>query len=140
MPYTELREAAQQALEALENAGEAVYAHGGIAAVGSLNSAAQNLRAALMSVPDGAEPQEPVAFCAPSEPNARHAFSWPGIDRQHSHTAPLYTAPQPRRRLTLEEIDRALDIAGVPELPAGYESVEIAIARAVEAAVWGEAK
>ena len=42
-----LRQAAQQALEALENAGEAVYAYGGIAAVGSLNTAAQALRAAL---------------------------------------------------------------------------------------------
>jgi hypothetical protein len=41
------REAMKQALEALENAGEAVYARGGIAAVGSLNIAAQALRQAL---------------------------------------------------------------------------------------------
>ena len=41
------REAMQMALEALENAGEAVYARGGIAAVGSLNIAAKALRQAL---------------------------------------------------------------------------------------------
>ena len=41
--------------------------------------------------------------------------------------------PQPRRdvELTDEEIDRALDAANVPELPDGYESVELEIARAV---------
>ena len=46
---------------------------------------------------------------------------------------PLYTAPQPHREVefTDEEIDRALDAANVPELPDGYESVELEIARAV---------
>lgn len=44
--------------------------------------------------------------------------------------------PQPRREveLTDEDIDRALDAANVPELPAGYESVELEIARVVIAA------
>ncbi len=50
------REAMQLAFEALENAGEAVYARGGIAAVGSLNIAAQALRKALETE------QEPVAW------------------------------------------------------------------------------
>ena len=35
--------------------------------------------------------------------------------------------------LTDEEVDRALDAAKVPELPGGYESVELEIARAIEA-------
>lgn len=47
---------------------------------------------------------EPVAFCDPSEPNARYAFSWPGTDRQHSQTVPLYTAPQPAK---MEPLTRA---------------------------------
>ena len=50
------REAMALALEALENAGEAVYARGGIAAVGSLNVAAQALRKTLE------EKREPVCW------------------------------------------------------------------------------
>ena len=49
------------------------------------------------------------------------------------YTVPLYAAPQPCREveLTDEEIACALDAANVPELPDGYESVELEIARAV---------
>ena len=47
-----------------------------------------------------------------------------------------YTSPPAQRTwvgLTDEEIDRALDAAKVPELPGGYESIELEIARAIEA-------
>ena len=48
-----------------------------------------------------------------------------------------FIPPQPAQRtwveLTDEEVDRALDAAKVPELPGGYESVELEIARAIEA-------
>lgn len=60
-------------------------------------------------------------------------------------STPLYAAPLAKqdthathvvrtKDLTDEEIDRALDAANVPELPAGYESIELEIARAVIAA------
>jgi hypothetical protein len=55
-----------------------------------------------------------------------------------NYTVPLYAAPQPRRRLTDEEIDRALQDANVPELPHGYESLELEIARAIEDAIWSK--
>jgi hypothetical protein len=44
-----------------------------------------------------------------------------------------YGPQRPWQGLTDEEIDRALDAAKVPELPGGYESVELEIARAIEA-------
>ena len=92
-----LRQAAQQALEALENAGEAVYAHGGIAAVGSLNTAAQALRAAL------AEPeQEPVASLMTHIQSGDQKVVWndDGFNRAFWHETPLYTAPTPRKPQT----------------------------------------
>lgn len=50
------------------------------------------------------------------------------------HKGLKYAAPIRTKDLTDEEIDRALDAANVPELPAGYESIELEIARAVIAA------
>jgi hypothetical protein len=44
-----------------------------------------------------------------------------------------YGPQRPWQGLTDEEVDRALDAAKVPELPGGYESVELEIARAIEA-------
>jgi hypothetical protein len=88
------KEAMQMALEALENAGEAVYARGGIAAVGSLNIAAQALRQALKT--------EPFEYWNAVE-------GWVKIDEMREHfdsvgcgtiyksagdgRSPLYTAP-----------------------------------------------
>ena len=95
-----LRQAAQQALEALENAGEAVYAYGGIAAVGSLNTAAQALRAAL------AEPEQPVAWMYPHQLKEVSEYGRGGLGvRAYSgpsspNLVPVYTAPTPN---TLEE-------------------------------------
>ena len=45
----------------------------------------------------------------------------------------LFTPQRTWVGLTDEEVDRALDAAKVPELPGGYESVELEIARAIEA-------
>ena len=42
--------------------------------------------------------------------------------------------PPSRKPLTDEEIDRALDAAGVGEFPSGYEYLDYEIARAVERA------
>ena len=101
------KEAMQMALEALENAGEAVYARGGIAAVGSLNIAAQALRQALET--------EPFEYWTAVE-------GWVKIDEVREHfdsvgcgtiyksagdgRSPLYTAPQKKEwvGLTDEEI------------------------------------
>lgn len=46
----------------------------------------------------------------------------------------IYAAPVRTKDLTDDEIERALDAAKVPELPDGYKSVDLEIARAVIAA------
>lgn len=51
--------------------------------------------------------KEPVAFCDPSDPNARTAFSWPGFDRQPHHTATLHTTPPQRKPQFKEFIEWA---------------------------------
>jgi hypothetical protein len=94
----------QLALEALENAGEAVYARGGIAAVGSLNIAAQALRQALET--------EPFEYWTAVE-------GWVKIDEVREHfdsvgcgtiyksagegRSPLYTAPPKREWVGLTD-------------------------------------
>lgn len=120
-----LREAAQQALDYMKSVGQTDMYAEEWAIVG-------NLEAAL------AEQQEPVAWGMPRSDGAIIDCISP---EEHAHlegdyTVPLYAAPQPRREveLTDEEIDRALDAANVPELPDGYKSVELEIARAVIAA------
>ena len=100
------KEAMQMALEALENAGEAVYARGGIAAVGSLNIAAQALRQALDTE------QEPVAWRFRSGTWFNREVHWRYIDTLDGAEGlrglqPLYTAP-PKREwvgLTLNEAE-----------------------------------
>ena len=82
-----LRQAAQQALEAIKKAMPYASIN-----VDMLADAAAALRAAL------AEPeQEPVAWMCPDDPDRRTAFSWPGTDRHSYFTVPLYTAPTPRK-------------------------------------------
>jgi hypothetical protein len=49
------------------------------------------------------------------------------------YTVPLYAAPQPRRRLTDQEIDELFEDG------LGFENARV-IARAIEAAVWGDGK
>jgi hypothetical protein len=100
------KEAMQMALEALENAGEAVYARGGIAAVGSLNIAAQALRQALDTE------QEPVAWRFRSGTWFNREVHWRYIDTLDGAEGlrglqPLYTTP-PKREwvgLTLNEAE-----------------------------------
>ena len=79
--------------------------------------------------------QEPVGRLE-SDPDEGHVFV-PRIDGDWSMLGEdLYTSPPAQRTwvsLTDEEVDRALDAAKVPELPGGYESVELEIARAIEA-------
>ena len=41
--------------------------------------------------------QDPVAFCNPSDPISAEAFSWPGTERNPSHTTPLCTPPAAQR-------------------------------------------
>ena len=81
----------RQALEALENAW--LDASMGKGDVARHTEAIAALRQAIADAEQPAQ-QEPVAFCEPSDPDARTAFSWPGLDRQTRHTLSLYTAPQ----------------------------------------------
>jgi hypothetical protein len=56
------------------------------------------------------------------------------------YTVPLYAAPQPRKRLTDEEI---LDVISVARGAGGRISTDaqlFCLARAIEAAVWGDGK
>ena len=91
----------------------------------ALNEAIEDLIVALNADKEQPAEQEPYAWMAVGGTIWRHKTTEDDV--------PLYTAPQPRREveLTDEEIDRALDAANVPELPAGYKSVELEIARAV---------
>ena len=75
--------------------------------------------------------QEPVAWMHTNA--VGHTYFRKHAQGTAFKPVPLYTAPQPRREveLTDEEIACALDAANVPELPDGYESVELEIARAV---------
>ena len=96
------KEAMQMALEALENAGEAVYARGGIAAVGSLNIAAQALRQALDTE------QEPVAWRFRSGTWFNREVQWRYIDTLDGAEGlrglqPLYTAPPKKQWVGLTD-------------------------------------
>jgi hypothetical protein len=72
-----------------------------------------------MPRPDGA-----IIDCITPEEHAR----MPG-----QYTVPLYAAPQPRRRLTDQEIEDVFFDMGQ------FAKVDLkAFARAIEAAVWGE--
>jgi hypothetical protein len=71
-----------------------------------------------MPRPDGT-----IIDCITPEEHARE----PG-----QYTVPLYAAPQPRRRLTDEEISDLAMRSGA------YDEQLLAFARAIEAAVWGE--
>jgi hypothetical protein len=104
------REAMQMALEALENAGEAVYARGGIAAVGSLNIAAQALRKALVDADDTSQKRVDGKAKREQEPAAwMHNFIEGNvithipadIGRHPERWTPLYTAPPKREWVEL---------------------------------------
>ena len=108
---TNLREAAQMALDWADNNGEAVFAVGGWDAVRLLNKWAQPLRAAL------ATEQEPYCYTWDkwiSGGNWQAQYGWEpycgGKRPAHSTEAkPLYTAPPQRKfiGLTDEEIEDA---------------------------------
>jgi hypothetical protein len=54
-------------------------------------------------------------------------------------TLPIYdTAPQPRRRLTDQEICELADATPVDEISCHADTWHIRFGRAIEAAVWGE--
>ena len=114
-----LRQAAQQALEAMENAGEAVYAYGGIAAVGSLNTAAQALRAAL------AEPQTTHwEGCEAVHPECRkpEQKAWFTIPEANEWAAKL---PQPEHEVkNLSNYEFKTYKTGGAELEAGFYSTD----------------
>jgi hypothetical protein len=81
--------------------------------------------------------QEPVVLPCCGFTDAR-AVMWNFYNKvvQCHNCGQVYTSPPAQRTwvsLTDEEVDRALDAAKVPELPGGYESVELEIARAIEA-------
>jgi hypothetical protein len=86
---------------------------------------------------DATEKVEPVAWFY--EERGRRWVTDDLLDAQHSNDGvitPLYTVPQPRKRLDVHEI---LDL--MPEgVPARYDGELIAFFRAIEAAVWGETK
>jgi hypothetical protein len=92
------KEAMQMALEALENAGEAVYARGGIAAVGSLNIAAQALRQALETE------QEPVAWMFVNEDGECEQIEYGPVFDDPGVT-PLYASPPKREWVGLTDDD-----------------------------------
>ena len=69
--------------------------------------------------------QEPVAWIKLNED---------GVYIEDVTGFPVYAAPVQQVDLTDDEIERALDAAKVPELPDGYKSVDLEIARAVIAA------
>ena len=89
------------------------------------------LRAALAEQPAEQEP-----YCYVYTENGEEYFA-PPTAYVPDNAKPLYTAPQPHREveLTDEDIERALDAANVPELPDGYESLELEFARAIIAAI-----
>jgi hypothetical protein len=124
-----LREAAQQALEALEYAGECLPP--------SINKRIAEtvitLRAAMAEQP--AE-QEPVAWFY--EERGRQWVTDDLLDAQHSNDGvitPLYTAPQPRKRLTDQEIDKAWRSV---DYTVPYDQFRVDVVRAIEAAIWSK--
>ena len=97
-----LRDAAQQALEALENPARLVPYNGEWRSMQSI--AVTALRAALEQ--EQAEPvQEPVAWMCPDDPERETAFHWQAghCDNCGKQRIPLYTAPPQRKPLTDEE-------------------------------------
>jgi hypothetical protein len=151
---TTLREAAQQALETWHACRRYPDSSNDIA---MLDAAFSKLAAALAEQPaqepvakgvqgtmksshapqPKAEPQEPVAYIH------RHGNHWEVAERHLVDDEkargwteePLYTAPQPRKRLTDQEITLAM--MRVEEQGQGYF---LRLARAIEAAVWGDGK
>ena len=131
-----LREAAQQALEALEW-------HLDWGTWGAdLDGCAAALRAALEQQ---AEP-EPVAWMCPEDPERETAFHWQAghCDNCGKQRIPLYAAPPQRKPLTDEEIVEAAREADL-DWQAGWTLDEhepnrfTTLARAIERAVRGEA-
>lgn len=117
-----LRQAAQQALEALENdAMQRTYA-GGV----RITNAAIALRAAL------AEPeQEPVAWMDIDDNGQRLTVrQWSDGNKDE---VPLYTAPTPRKPLTDEEMRECAQAMNAEPLAEGWPEL-IKFARAIERA------
>jgi hypothetical protein len=124
---TTLREAAQQAEAVLRGCLEHPDAADAIAALHAALAEPDHFRGVTKMV------AEPVAWMSPGKERLEFARK----DTVYgSHTIPLYTAPQPRKRLDVHEI---LDL--MPEgVPARYDGELIAFCRAIEAAVWGDGK
>ena len=78
--------------------------------------------------------REALAEQAEQEPVAWIKLNEDGVYIEDVTGFPVYAAPVQQVDLTDDEIERALDAAKVPELPDGYKSVDLEIARAVIAA------
>jgi hypothetical protein len=141
---SKLKEAAQQALEALERTTPMGF---NMESDKKFYAAIAALRAALMSVPDGAEqPAEPVAWLFQNEETGLtecvdvQQVEW-GFEKNNPRwqkIAPLYTAPQPRRRLTDEEILAIGRELGMKCRLGGNPNIDFDYARAVETAIWSK--
>jgi hypothetical protein len=92
--------------------------------------------------------QEPVAWMWQHDETGRTGFvdSWQlanGWQEQNPRlhiVSPLYAAPQPRRRLTDEEIRDLWSWSMTAEAERTANTQQHAFARAIEAAVWGDGK
>jgi len=147
---SDLRKAAQQALDALEN--HTAIKHPQQRAY--RDDAIEALRAALQDDPfkdapwtpddtahrpGGLSQQEPVAWMCPDDPERETAFSWksghcPDCGKER---IPLYTAPPQRQPLTDEEMRKCCESMDAEPLAEGWPEL-IKFARAIERKVRGE--
>ena len=132
---TDLRQAAQQALEALEvatNCLDGYYIPRGKTTLPEIEDAITALKAALA---EPVEPVEPVAWTLTKTLTKRetttNGYLW-FSDPVNSSWTPLYAHPPQRKPLTEEEIQAAWDSVDMRH-PRGNET-RIAFARAIERA------
>ena len=90
----------------------------------------------LPKTPQPAKPaeQEPVAWMCSNTELMHKGYQMFSATSGGDWNIPVYTAPQPRRRLTANEVLNLM-----PEsIPADHDGALMEFARAIEAAVWGE--
>lgn len=144
---TDLRKAAQQALEALTCPGKAKTADDQ-AAITALRAALAEPQTTHWEGCESVHPEcealaepQPVAWMCPDDPERETAFAWNAghCDDCGKQRVPLYAAPTPRKPLTDAEIERLWT-----DEWDGFVSLEEAtvIARAIEAAhgITGDSK
>jgi hypothetical protein len=133
-----LKEAAQQAEAVLRGCLEHPDAADAIAALhAALAEHYCDTHCTWLDHAKGCDRAEPVTWGMPRPDGAIIDVICP---EEHArmpgqYTVPLYAAPQPRKRLTNQEI---LDIGEKAEAVEGQHMLPVTFARAIEAAVWGE--